>query len=429
MENDNGFEQINPDEIDLNEIPEDEFNTVLNDDDAKFIQNLYYKHHGSSPRFPGGNCVFASILTFMSYEKIDNMINYVLTKQKELNNEQLNDIIVQIFKNTPRTKNRDIISYMRAYVYIYLVENLGEYFKIGGINSQLTNLVNGGYTFIDQYTMQAFCAMTGQNILVFKDNNNKKLQPILCSIDKNKYYSFEKISRYPSPSEYTKTLLYLNDDDNFYVRNLSCSSEENGPTISSAKFDGNDTISIFCFGNHCTPFVGKQNVHFFYRLGAKKINTSKIENFVPRDFIMKKQFDVPKKDIMQKNDKLNWKTIFAITTGIVFAIGVSIVSAFTFGLGLIPALLATKIAIGLGTAFSLASFIYPIFTTIKNKKNKKQDSINLSITPLLDDNGNLINDESKKNKNMLSNIHNLTSDSDEHIPPLESKQNQLNIFH
>ena len=135
MENDNGFEQINPDEIDLNEIPEDEFNTVLNDNDAKFIQNLYYKHHGSSPRFPGGNCVFASILTFMSYEKIDNMINYVLTKQKELNNEQLNDIIVQIFKNTPRTKNRDIISYMRAYVYIYLVENLGEYFKIGGITN------------------------------------------------------------------------------------------------------------------------------------------------------------------------------------------------------------------------------------------------------------------------------------------------------
>lgn len=417
MEDD--FEQINYNEIDLNKIPEDKFNTVLNDDDAKLIQNLYYKHHGSSPRFPGGNCVFASILTFMSYEKIDNMINYVLTKQKKLNNEQLNDIIVQIFKNTPRTKNRDIISYMRAYLYIYLVENLN--FEIGGTNSQLINLVNGGYTFIDQYTMQAFWAMTGQNILVFKDNNNNKLQPILYYTDENKKYSFEKISRYSSKSGYTKTLSYLNDDDNFYIRNLSCSSEENGPTISSAKFDGNDTISIFCFGNHCTPFVGKQNVHFFYRLGAKKINTSKIENFVPRDFIMKKQFDVPKKDIMQKNDKLNWKTIFAITTGIVFAIGVSIVSAFTFGLGLIPALLATKIAIGLGTAFSLASFIYPIFTTIKNKK---QDPSNLTLTPLLKADVNEAKQEVQQNEECQNETPPSSYDP---IPPIDLQQKQQNI--
>lgn len=173
------FEQITHDEINqTNDTPSSCFdgNTInislpIGGIGENFIKDCYEEYHGSSPRFPGGNCVFASILTFMSYEKINNMVNYVLTKQKELDNEQLNDIIVQIFKNTPRTKNRDIISYMRAYVYIYLVENLNESFTIGGTNPQLINLVNGDYTFIDQYTTRAFCEMTGTNILVFKEND------------------------------------------------------------------------------------------------------------------------------------------------------------------------------------------------------------------------------------------------------------------
>lgn len=242
MEDD--FEQINPDEID--QIPntqpscfdEMSFSLPIGGIEENFIKECYEEYHGSSPRFPGGNCVFDSILTFMSYEKIDNMVNYVLTKINELNNKQLNDIIVQIFKNTPRTKNRDIISYMRAYVYIYLVEKLGKYFKIGGTNSQLINLVNGRYTFIDQYTMQAFCEMTGTNILVFKENDFNTLHnPILCSVKDGKY-SDERIN-----------IENENNRDSIenYASHLQTSSIETDPTIMPNNFNNEDTISIFLF--------------------------------------------------------------------------------------------------------------------------------------------------------------------------------------
>ncbi len=391
MEVENDFEQITSDEMNqTNDTPSSCFdgNTIgislpIGGISENFIKNLYEEYHGSSPRFPGGNCVFDSILTFMSYEKIDNTVNYVLTKLKEFDNEQLNDIIVQIFKNTPRTKNRDIISYMRAYVYIYLVEKLGKYFKIGGTNSQLINLVNGGYTFIDQYTMQAFCEMTGTNILVFKENGFNALHnPILCSVKDGKY-SDERINIENESNR--------NSIEN-YASSLQICRDETDPTVKPSKFNNKDTISIFCFGNHCTPFVtGHSSMlasffnfcgatilanlfslfNFFQpRIGAKEINTQKISNFVSRDFIMKKQFDVSKKDIIQKNDKLNWKTIVAITAGIIFALGVATVSALTFGLPLISLFIA-KIVIPIAATLAIATFTYVAAKLIKNKKEQQ----------------------------------------------------------
>lgn len=541
------FEQITHDEINqTNDTPSSCFdgNTInislpIGGIGENFIKDCYEEYHGSSPRFPGGNCVFASILTFMSYEKINNMVNYVLTKQKELDNEQLNDIIVQIFKNTPRTKNRDIISYMRAYVYIYLVENLNEYFKIGDTNPQLINLVNGDYTFIDKYTMRAFCEMTGTNILVFKENDfNALYNPILCSVENDKY-SDERINIEDESQR--------NSIEN-YASSLQIGRDETDPTVKPNKFNNKDTISIFCFGRHCTPFVTGHfptlvSVFNFFgitilanlfslfnffkpRLGAKEINTQKISNFVLRRFIMEKQFDgvkinklilkFPKnfggffsesnsvyldtlndendlgilkcvvtedikeyepkenfsaiklnkldneddnyfyyeaQDVTIKKDKLffqifsheenlthvgfktelhfaknineyiityddnnrepehiktikfsklDWKTIVAITAGIIFALGVAAVSALTFGWTLIPALLITKIAIGVGLALTIATFIY---VAIKSKKIENDKCQNLGKSNSKDKISNN-NDLGENNKNQKTDVPN-----------------------
>lgn len=75
--------------------------------------------------------------------------------------------------------------------------------------------------------------------------------------------------------------------------------------------------------------------------------------------------------INQKNNKI--KRNIAIAIGIVLVLSVAIVTALTFGWALIPALLITKIAIGLGLVSAIAAFIYVAIKSKEIKNNKCQN--------------------------------------------------------
>ena len=83
------------------------------------LTHIYKKHHGSSTRFPGGNCILESVLMYMNKEQIQNMINTVdaVYGQKQFNkkNNPYRKDIDTIFKNTPLSRYALLSAYMRIY--------------------------------------------------------------------------------------------------------------------------------------------------------------------------------------------------------------------------------------------------------------------------------------------------------------------------
>ncbi len=207
----------------------------------KTNKDLYDLYHGSSTRFPGGNCVFESVLAYMSQEQIQNMINVVENFIGFLQNQKYKNMLTgirKIFSNTPNSKYADLCAYMRAYVYIFCQAKKEKTRKqntqqqISPIDKSISELTNGDYITPDHHILSAFRRLTERNILkIYVDSGKELTSAILkneCEEGKNKH-----ISANPNFEEIKAELENLDQPQN----------------ISS------ETITLFLKGAHCTPAV------------------------------------------------------------------------------------------------------------------------------------------------------------------------------